>query len=281
MSPWRPGRGAPLVVHQSGGHCRLTLGGGSDYFDVTPSPGRMALADAGDTQVQVPGTAFSLRPETAGVLVTITGGRVEVNDGRAARVLTTGQQLRCLGADGTGAAFPQKPGGGYRFHAVRFRGRIIQMQEFQAAGAARRRDKIERAEFERAGSGGRTMNKPMRLHRHLRALLWIGAALAAFGAAANPEAVSARAGIIKSVEGQVTVARGDASLPAQVGMPVKISGRPRAHRVPTAGPASPSRTTPCCRLGPRASSPSTASSSTPPPTTATLDISLPTRASSP
>src|SRR5579872_7378900 len=69
------------------------------------------------------------------------------------------------------------------------------------------------------------MNKPIRLHRHLRALLWIGAALAAFGAAANPEAVSARAGIIKSVEGQVTVGRGDASLPAQVGMPVYQADR--------------------------------------------------------
>jgi transmembrane sensor len=77
------------------GRCRLVLGRGEASFDVTPNPNQLAAGDAGETQVRVLDTAFSLKPEAADVLVTITGGRVEVNDGRVARILTAGEQLRC------------------------------------------------------------------------------------------------------------------------------------------------------------------------------------------
>jgi transmembrane sensor len=84
----------PLEVADAGGRCRLTLGGGDAYFDVTPNP-RLVDADAEETEVRVSDAAFSVRPERSGVVVTVTGGRVEVADGNAERVLAAGQQLLC------------------------------------------------------------------------------------------------------------------------------------------------------------------------------------------
>lgn len=51
--------------------------------------------------------------------------------------------------------------------------------------------------------------------------LLLGAVFAAFSAAADPQVV----GVFKRVDGNVTVTRGSASLPAQVGMPVYQADR--------------------------------------------------------
>jgi ferric-dicitrate binding protein FerR (iron transport regulator) len=93
---------APLEVDQSGGRCRLVLGDGAAFFDVTPNPDRSLAAPGDETRVRMYDTAFSVRPEPAGVLVTVTGGSIEVSVGNAARVLTSGQQLRCRAGDAAG-----------------------------------------------------------------------------------------------------------------------------------------------------------------------------------
>jgi len=93
----QPNRVMVVEVDGTEGRCRLTLGSGEGYFDVTPNPDRSIGGDAGETRVRMYDTAFSVKPEAAGVLVMITGGRVEVNDGNVAHVLTVGQQLRCRG----------------------------------------------------------------------------------------------------------------------------------------------------------------------------------------
>lgn len=90
---------APLEVNVAAGRCRLVLGDGEAFFDVTPNPDRLAGGPAEDTQVRMYDTAFSVRPEPAGVLVTVTGGRIGVSVGNAERVLTAGQQLRCRSGD--------------------------------------------------------------------------------------------------------------------------------------------------------------------------------------
>jgi len=100
---------AALEVDDAAGRCRLVLGRGEAFFDVTPNPDRLVAGAAGETQVRVLDTAFSVRPEASGVLVTVTVGRVEVNDGNAARVLTVGQQLRCR-ASRDQAVIPAGPG---------------------------------------------------------------------------------------------------------------------------------------------------------------------------
>jgi transmembrane sensor len=103
---WRgdlAGRGMVAVdVDGAEGRCRLMLGSGEAAFDLTPDlssdqssgPARPAGA-ARETVVRMLGTAFSIRPEAAGVLVTVTGGRVQVKVGNVAREFTVGQQLRC------------------------------------------------------------------------------------------------------------------------------------------------------------------------------------------
>ena len=65
------------------------------------------------------------------------------------------------------------------------------------------------------------MNQRTRPRYRVFQWLLLGVAFAAFGAAADPEV----AGIIKSVEGSVTITRADAALPAQVGMPVYQADR--------------------------------------------------------
>ena len=92
-----PNRVMVVEVDGTEGRCRLVLGSGEGYFDVTPNPDRSVGGDDGETRVRMYDTAFSVKPEAAGVLVMITGGRVEVNDGNVAHVLTAGQQLRCRG----------------------------------------------------------------------------------------------------------------------------------------------------------------------------------------
>jgi transmembrane sensor len=91
----KPGAAAVLDLDDAAGHCRLLLGRGEAYFDVTPNPDRPVAGAAAETQVRMLDAAFSIRPYAAGVLVTVTGGRIEVNNGKAAQVLTSGQQLRC------------------------------------------------------------------------------------------------------------------------------------------------------------------------------------------
>ena len=90
---------APLEINVAAGRCRLVLGNGEAFFDVTPNPDRPVAGPAEETQVRMYDTAFSVRPETAGVLVTVTGGRIGVSVGKAERVLTAGQQLRCRAGD--------------------------------------------------------------------------------------------------------------------------------------------------------------------------------------
>jgi len=101
--------GMAVEVGDAQGRCRLMLGRDEAYFDVTPNPERPVAGEAGETQVRMLDTVFSVRPEASGVLVTVTGGRVEVNDGKVARVFTAGQQLRCR-ADRHQALIPADPG---------------------------------------------------------------------------------------------------------------------------------------------------------------------------
>jgi len=90
--------GAVAQLADAGGYCRLLLGDGAASFDVTPDPTRGAAGGIGETRVRVPGSAFSLRPYAAGVLVTVTDGRVQYKDGQGVHIVPAGQQMRCNAA---------------------------------------------------------------------------------------------------------------------------------------------------------------------------------------
>lgn len=91
----RGAEGGVAQLADAGGYCRLLLGEGRAAFDVTPDPSRPAGADAGETRVRVMDAAFSMRPSAAGVLVTVTGGRVGYQDGKGLHLVAAGQQMRC------------------------------------------------------------------------------------------------------------------------------------------------------------------------------------------
>lgn len=86
--------GAITELADAGGYCRLLLGDGAASFDVTPNP-ELKGADAEETQVRIMDAAFSLKPYARGVLVTVTGGQVQYNDGKDVRVFSAGQRLSC------------------------------------------------------------------------------------------------------------------------------------------------------------------------------------------
>ncbi|HZR35495.1 MAG TPA: DUF4880 domain-containing protein [Nevskia sp.] len=90
--------GGVAQLADAGGYCRLLLGGEGDAFDVTPDPGQRVGADAGETRVRMLDAAFSLKPYAAGVLVTVTGGRVAYQDGQGLHLIAAGQQMRCNAA---------------------------------------------------------------------------------------------------------------------------------------------------------------------------------------
>ncbi len=87
--------GGIAQLADAGGYCRLLLGEGNAAFDVTPDPGRPAGGAVGETRVRVMDAAFSLKPYAAGVLVTVTGGRVGYQDRKGLHVVAAGQQMRC------------------------------------------------------------------------------------------------------------------------------------------------------------------------------------------
>lgn len=88
------GGATALSVDYQGAERRVVLGRGEAYFDVVHDAGRPFMVEAGGGRVRVLGTAFSVRRDDEGVLVTVVRGRVEVNDGAASVVLLPAQQLR-------------------------------------------------------------------------------------------------------------------------------------------------------------------------------------------
>lgn len=69
---------------------------GEAYFDIKPDPSRPFIIHSGEIKTTVLGTAFNIRafPEEASVVVTVTHGRVRVEDNnRNEKVLTDRQQL--------------------------------------------------------------------------------------------------------------------------------------------------------------------------------------------
>jgi transmembrane sensor len=75
------------------GYRRVTLARGEAYFDVTHDAERPFLVRAGRAEVQVLGTAFSVRREGDGAIVTVARGRVQVSDGSTSVVVTPEQQV--------------------------------------------------------------------------------------------------------------------------------------------------------------------------------------------
>jgi len=85
--------GTALTVDFVPGYRRVTLARGEAYFDVTHEADRPFVVRAGDGEVRVLGTAFSVRRDGDGAIVTVARGRVQVNDGSAPVILTPEQQV--------------------------------------------------------------------------------------------------------------------------------------------------------------------------------------------
>jgi len=127
--------GAVTQLADAGGYCRLLLGDGDASFDVTPDPAR-AGANAGETHVRVTGAAFSLKPYAAGVLVTVTDGRVEYKDGGGLHLIPAGRPMRCNAVPATAEA--TAPGKAYDVPARGLQALLAALAEVRADGPARR-----------------------------------------------------------------------------------------------------------------------------------------------
>jgi len=82
-----------LAVDFAPGYRRVTLSRGEAYFDVTHDTLRPFIVRAGRGEVRVVGTAFSVRCEGDGAIVTVARGRVQVSDGSAPVLITPEQQV--------------------------------------------------------------------------------------------------------------------------------------------------------------------------------------------
>jgi transmembrane sensor len=86
--------GTALSVDFSAGYRRVALARGEAYFDVTHDATRPFIVKAAAGEVRVLGTAFSVRKDDEGVVVTVTRGRVQVADGGATLAVVPEQQVR-------------------------------------------------------------------------------------------------------------------------------------------------------------------------------------------
>ncbi|WP_129778025.1 FecR family protein [Peristeroidobacter soli] len=77
---------------------RVVLARGEAFFDVAHNPDLPFIVRAGEGEVRVLGTAFSVRKDGDQLLVTVERGRVEVRAGVDFVVLTPNQQVRFNGA---------------------------------------------------------------------------------------------------------------------------------------------------------------------------------------
>ena len=77
---------------------RVVLARGEAFFDVTHNPDLPFIVRAGEGEVRVLGTAFSVRRDGDKLLVTVERGRVEVRAGADFVVLNPNEQVRFNGA---------------------------------------------------------------------------------------------------------------------------------------------------------------------------------------
>lgn len=77
---------------------QIVLARGEAFFEVVHDASRPFLVKAGDSEVRVLGTRFSVRRDGGDVRVTVVDGRVEVRNGPAMTFLTASQQTH--GGDG-------------------------------------------------------------------------------------------------------------------------------------------------------------------------------------
>jgi len=85
--------GTALDVSYGGESRAIKLARGEAYFNVTPDANRPFVVDAGETQVTVLGTAFSVWRDSGRVVVTVEHGRVEVTGRRVNAQLTEDQRV--------------------------------------------------------------------------------------------------------------------------------------------------------------------------------------------
>lgn len=85
--------GAALDFSQENGERRAVLARGEAYFDVVHDPARPFIISAGEGEVRVLGTAFSVRRHGDGAMVTVRRGRVQVTSRSNLVEITQGQQF--------------------------------------------------------------------------------------------------------------------------------------------------------------------------------------------
>jgi len=85
--------GTALTVDFVPAYRIVTLSRGEAYFDVTHDTSRPFIVRAGHGEVRVVGTAFSVRCEGDGAIVTVARGRVQVSDGSTPVLITPEQQV--------------------------------------------------------------------------------------------------------------------------------------------------------------------------------------------
>ncbi len=81
-------------------HRHLELLQGEAFFEVTPDASRPFIVQAGDSRVEVTGTAFSVALRGPALSVAVEHGSVRVKDPRRDTLLKGGERLRLDGRDG-------------------------------------------------------------------------------------------------------------------------------------------------------------------------------------
>jgi transmembrane sensor len=85
--------GAALNVEYTAGVRRVRLGRGEAYFDVQHNPAKPFVVNAGNGDVTVLGTAFSVRRSGDGASVIVRRGKVRVRAGNDSADITPGQMI--------------------------------------------------------------------------------------------------------------------------------------------------------------------------------------------
>lgn len=91
------GGGTVVTVSLTRDHRRVEIESGDAWFEVTPDADRPFSVQAGDLTATVLGTVFEVRRNPRGAQVAVVEGRVRVEAGAGAMVLTGGQGVRRLG----------------------------------------------------------------------------------------------------------------------------------------------------------------------------------------
>ncbi|MGQ0621083.1 MAG: FecR family protein [Panacagrimonas sp.] len=102
--------GTALDIHLSSQRREILIARGEAFFEVKPDASRPFLVTAGDSEVRVLGTRFSVRRDDESQLrVLVSEGRVEVRRHQQVAVLTANQQISSSRDDGLSGITPAQP----------------------------------------------------------------------------------------------------------------------------------------------------------------------------